>query len=46
MDWQEYPQEEHDAIVDQLRRQGWSKHDAEEEADIKMAERIKRRQQK
>ena len=41
--WVPYPQDEHDAIVDQFRRQGWSKMDAEEESDIKVAERIKRR---
>lgn len=38
-----YPQAEHDAIVDQLRRQGWERLDAENEADTLMSERIQRR---
>ncbi len=40
-----YPQDEHDAIVDQLRRKGWDKQDAEQEADILMAARIARRKE-
>jgi len=38
--------EEHARIVDQLRRRGWDKHDAINEADSLMSERIKRRLQK
>ena len=40
-----YPQDEHDAIVHQLRSRGWDRIDAEEEADRLMSERIARRAQ-
>lgn len=38
-----YPQDEHDAVVEQLRRKGWDRLDAEQEADGLMALRIARR---
>ncbi|MBO9428714.1 hypothetical protein [Sulfitobacter sp. R18_1] len=46
MDWTEKDQKEYDAIVDQLRRQGWDRYDAMEEADIKMSERKEHRAKK
>jgi hypothetical protein len=45
MDWTEKDQKLYDDIVHQLRSQGWSREDAMEEADIKTAERIERRNQ-
>lgn len=42
-EWTERNERERAAIVDQLRRAGWDRWDANEEADRLMAERIARR---
>ncbi len=41
MEWTEEDQKNYDSIVDNLRRQGWDRYDAMEEADIKTANRYK-----
>lgn len=40
----DYPQDEHDAIVDRLRSHGWDRQDAENEADRIITYRIARRE--